>query len=114
MVRDMFTNANPQQQADMLNEILASLNPGVLASLGGVLGGLAAKVGGGHVKISPQQVPEISPQQVETLATHAESHDPGIVDKLGDFYTQHPQLLKTLGSAALTVALAKIADRLRT
>jgi hypothetical protein len=113
MVSDMFTRANPQQQAGMLNQILGSVNPGVLGSLGGVLGGLASQAGGGHVQITPQQASEISPQQVQDLANHAEKQSPGIFDKLGDFYAQHPDLVKTLGSAALTIALAKMANRMR-
>jgi len=106
----IYAKANPQQQAGMLNQILGSLNPGALSSLGGVLGGLA---GGGHVQVSPQQVSEISPSQVQDLANRAEQHSPGVFDRLGQFYAQHPQLVKTLGSAALTIALAKIADRSR-
>ncbi len=113
MVSDMFTRANPQQQAGMLNQILGSVNPGVLGSLGGVLGGLASQVGGGHARITPQQASEISPAQVQDLANHAEKQSPGIFDKLGDFYAQHPDLVKTLGSAALTIALAKMANRMR-
>jgi hypothetical protein len=65
------------------------------------------------VQITPQQASEISPQQVQDLANHAEQHSPGIFDKLGEFYAQHPQLVKTLGSAALTIALAKMANRMR-
>ena len=113
MVRDIYANANPQQQAGMLNQILGSLNPGALSSLGGLLGGLAGGVGGGHVQVSPQQASQISPQQVQDIANHAEQHNPGIFDRLGEFYAQHPQLVKTLGSAALTIALAKIAERTR-
>ena len=113
MVSDMYAKANPQQQAGMLNQILGSLNPGVLSSLGGVLGGLATGAGGGHVQVSPQQVSDISPSQVQDLANRAEQHSPGVFDRLGQFYAQHPQLVKTLGSAALTIALAKIADRSR-
>ncbi len=113
MVSDIYAKANPQQQAGMLNQILGSLNPGVLSSLGGVLGGLAGGAGGGHVQVSPQQVSEIPPSQVQDLANRAEQHSPGVFDRLGQFYAQHPQLVKTLGSAALTIALAKIADRSR-
>jgi hypothetical protein len=113
MVSDMYAKANPQQQAGMLNQILGSLNPGALSSLGGVLGGLAGGVGGGHVQVTPQQVSEVSPQQVQDLANRAEQHSPGIFDRLGEFYAQHPQLVKTLGSAAITIALAKIAERSR-
>jgi hypothetical protein len=113
MVSGIYAKADAQQQAGMLNQILGSLNPGVLSSLGGVLGGLAARAGGGHVQVSPQQVSDISPSQVQDLANRAEQHSPGVFDRLGQFYAQHPQLVKTLGSAALTIALAKIADRSR-
>ena len=55
MVSDMFSRANPQQQAGMLNQILGSLGPGALSSLGaGALGGLAGALGGG-TQITPQQ-----------------------------------------------------------
>ena len=113
MVRDMFSNANPQQQAGMLNQILGSINPGVLSSFGGVLGSLAGQAAGGPMQITPQQASQLSPQQVEDLANHAEQHGTGIFDRLGSFYAQHPQLVKTLGTAALTIALAKMTDRTR-
>ena len=113
MVRDMFAKAPPDQQAGMLNQILAAVNPGVLASMGGVLGGLAKQVGGGHAQITPGQVAEVSPTQVQDLANRVEQHNPGIFDRLGEFYAEHPQLVKTLGSAALTIALAKMANRMR-
>jgi hypothetical protein len=77
MVGYIYAKANPQQQAGMLNQILGSLNPGALSSLGGVLGGLA---GGGHVQVSPQQVSEISPSQVQDLANRAEQHSPGVFE----------------------------------
>ena len=39
MISQMFSRANPQQQAGMLNQILGSLGPGVLSgAAGGVLG----------------------------------------------------------------------------
>ena len=116
MASQAFSKANPQQQAGLLNQILGSLNPGSLGSLGslgGVLGGLVGQFGGGQAQVTPEQASQVSPQQVQDLANHAEQHAPGIFDKLGSFYVQHPQLVKTLGSAAVTVALAKIANRMR-
>jgi hypothetical protein len=116
MASQAFSNANPQQQAGMLNQILGSLNPGSLGSLGalgGVLGGLASQFGSGQTQVTPEQASQVSPQQVQDLANHAEQHAPGIFDSLGNFYAQHPQLVQTLGSAAVTVALAKIANRMR-
>ena len=109
MVRDMFAKANPQQQAGMLNQILSSVSPGVLASLGGAAGALKSSGG----QLTPQQASQLSPQQVQDIANHAEKSNPDIFDKLGSFYAEHPQLVKTLGSAALTIALAKMANRMR-
>ena len=114
MVSEVFSRADPQQRAGMLNQILSSLGAGGLSSLGGgVLGGLLGQLVGSGAPVSPQQASQISPEQVQELANHAEKHDPGVVDKLGSFYAQHPQLVKTLGTAAVTIALAKIADRMR-
>lgn len=113
MVRDVFSRADPHQQAGMLNQILGSLNPGTLGGLGGVLGGLAQQIGGGQMQVSPQQAQQIPPDQVQDLANRAEQHNPGVFDRLGEFYAQHPDLVKTLGSAALTIALAKMANRMR-
>jgi len=117
MVSDVYARAAPNQQAGMLKQILNSLPPGALQSigggaLGGILGQLAA--GGGAAQgVTPQQASQISPSQVQDLANHAERHDPGIFDKLGSFYAEHPDLVKRLGAAALTIAMANIAGRMR-
>ena len=117
MVSDMFAKATPQQQAGMLNQILSSVSPSVLASLGG---GGGPRAGGRPppapppaAHLTPQQASQLSPQQVQDLANHAEKSSPDIFDKLGSFYAEHPQLVKTLGSAAVTIALAKMANRMR-
>jgi hypothetical protein len=94
----------------MLNQILGSVSPGVLASLGGAAGALATT---GTAPVTPEQASQLSPQQVQDIANHAEKSNPDIFDKLGSFYAEHPQLVKTLGSAALTIALAKVANRMR-
>jgi hypothetical protein len=120
MVSDVYAKAGPQQQAGMLNQILGSLGPGALSSLGGgalggVLGGVLAELtrGAGAPQVTPQQASQISPAQVQDLANHAEKHDPGIFDRLGSFYAEHPDLVKKLGAAALTIAMANIAGRMR-
>jgi hypothetical protein len=71
---------------------------------------LLGSLGGGQT-ISPQQAQQVSPEAVQQLAAHAEKNDPSIIDKASAFYAQHPQLVKTLGGAALTIALAKVAQR---
>jgi hypothetical protein len=56
----------------------------------------------------------MTPTQVQDIATQAERNDPGVLDTIGGFYADHPQLVKTLGSAALAIALAGVARRMRT
>ena len=117
MVAQLFGQSNPQQRAGLLNKLLASVGPGVLASLGG--GALAKMLGQGNsagaapVQVSPAQAQQLTPDQVDQLATQAHKHDPGVIDKVGGFYSAHPELVKTLGSAALAIALASIAGRMR-
>lgn len=106
--------SNPQQQAGVLNQLLRSLGPGVLSALGGgILGRMNAAPLGAPAQISPEQASQLTPVQVQEIATQAQQHDPGVLDKIGGFYADHPQLVKTLGSAALAIALAGVAGRMR-
>lgn len=107
MVGQMFSNGNPEQRAGMLNQLLSNISPGVLSSVaGGLFGNLA---GGDQARVSPEQAAQLSPEQVQELAAKAEQQNPGIVERMGDFYAQHPTLVKTIGGAALAVALGAMA-----
>ena len=115
MVGQLFGQSNGQQQAGVLNQLLGSISPGLLSGLaGGVLGRFlgGGRDGGGAAatpSLSPEQASQLTPDQVREIAAHAEQHDPGIVDKVGSFYGQHPQLVKTLGGIALAVILGRMA-----
>ena len=115
MVGQLFGRSNPQQRAGVLNELLSSIGPGVLSALGGgMLGRMLAPSSSASVpRLTPEQASQLNPEQVQEIATHAQQKDPGIVDKIGGIYAQHPQLVKTLGSAALAVVLAGVANRMR-
>jgi hypothetical protein len=118
MAGQLFGQANPNQQAGMLNQLLASMGPSVLSSLLGGAGGTAlasalapAVAGGGApAPLTPDQAARLTPDQVQQIATHAQQNSPGIVEEMSGFYAQHPGLVKTLGSAALSIALAKMAQ----
>jgi len=108
MVGQLFGNSNGQQQAGMLNQILASLGPAAAASLaGGVLGRVMSP---GSSQLTPAQASQLSPQEVSQVVEHAHSANPDIADELAAFYANHAGLIKTLGAAALTVAVAKMKD----
>ena len=113
MVGQMFGQSNPQQQAGVLNQLLRSVGPGVMSALaGGILGRMSAPSSAGPPQLTPQQASQVTPEQVQEIANRAEQHDPGVLDKVGGFYAEHPQLVKTLGSAALAIALAGVASRM--
>lgn len=118
MAGQLFGQANPNQQAGMLNQLLSGMGPSVLASLvggsgGGALSAILGKLTPGAATpaaITPEQASQLTPDQVQQIANHAEQHNPGIVDKMSGFYAEHPGLIKTLGGAALAIALAKMAE----
>jgi len=110
MVGSMFSQSNGEQKAGMLNQLLSSVGPGALASLGGG-GMLSSLLSGGARQLTPEQAQSVSPEIVQQLASHAERADPSIVDKASSFYSQHPALVKTLGAGVLSIAMAKLAQR---
>ena len=108
MVGQLFGNSNGQQQAGMLNQILATLGPAAAASLaGGLLGGVMSP---GSRQITPAQASQLTPDQVQAVVEHAHQTNPGIADEIAGFYAQHSGLIKTLGGAALAIAMAKMKD----
>ena len=60
-------------------------------SLGGLLG---------RSEVSPHEAAAIPQQDVEELARTAEKHDPSVIDRVSELYSEHPGLVKTLGAAA--------------
>jgi len=136
MVGQLFNQSNGQQRASILNTLLAVAGPmilqkimsrgagagntgasgssgagGGLGSLIDLIGGATSNTGGGVPQITPEQAEQISPEAVADIAQEAEKKDPSVIDQISNVYSQHPDLIKTLGAAALTVALASIASR---
>lgn len=109
MVGSLFSQSNGEQKAGMLNQLIASVGPSTVAQMAG--GGMLASLLGGSGQITPQQAQNISPEVVQQIAAHAEKTDPSFVDKASAFYAEHSTLVKTLGGAALSIALAKVAER---
>lgn len=110
MLSTLFSNSNGDQKAGMLNQLLPFVHPGMLSQ---VLSGIGLGSGGKTQELTPEQAQQISPEQVQQLAAHAESSNPSVVDSVSSFYAQHGTLVKTLGGTALSVLLAKVAQRAR-
>lgn len=126
MAGQLFGQSNPTQQAGLLNQLIAGMGPAALAALmngsggsggsgGSALGNILSQLTGGNpsATITPTQAATLSPDQVQVIADQAEKHNPGVIDAISGFYAEHPTLVKTLGSAALSVALAKMAEHSR-
>lgn len=112
MLSTLFTNSNADQKAGMLNQLISSVNPAMLTQILSSAG-IAGPVGGTGTQLTPEQAQKLSPEIVQQLGAHAEKSNPSIIDSVSSFYAQHAGLVKTLGGAALTVALAKVAERQR-
>jgi len=110
MLGSLFNQSSGDQKAGILNQLLAAGGPALLAQLGSSGGGLASLLGGAN-QLTPQQASQVSPEVVQQLAAHAEKSDPSLIDKVSAFYSEHPALIKTLGGAALTIAMAKMAQK---
>ena len=109
MLGTLFSNSNGQQRAGILNQLLSSVGPGLLAS--GGLSSLAGLIRGGQSSITPEQANQVSPEAVQQLAEHAQRQNPSIVDQAGAFYSQHPTLVKALGAGSLTLIMSHLSQR---
>jgi len=114
MVSQLFDKGDPTQRADMLNQLMRGIGPGLLSSVaGGALGNL---FGGNNnnsnapATITPEQAAAMTPEQVKQLAEEAEKENPSIIDRMGDFYAENPTLVKTIGGAALAIVLGRVAQ----
>jgi hypothetical protein len=108
MVSNLFARSNPEQKAGLLSRLLPSAGPGALSAvLGSLLGGASAANG----QVTPQQANQVPPMAVQQLAQHAQNGNPSIVDEIGHFYAQHPQVVTALGGLALSIVLQHMTRR---
>jgi len=109
MVSTMFRQSDPNQQAGLLNQLVGVLGPVALASVP-ALRDLAGSEGGART-VTPAIASQVSAEQVGRLANRAQRADPSIVDQVSGFYAEHPDVVKALGGAAITIAIQYIARR---
>ena len=88
----------------VLSSLLSGAGGAAIASV------LDKSAGNSTETITPEQASQLTLEQVQQMADHAQQSNPSIVDQMSDFYAQHSGLIKTLGGAALAIALAKMAD----
>jgi hypothetical protein len=109
MVSSLFRQSNPDQRAGLLNQLIGAISPAALASIPG-LKELAGSSGGAQ-SVTSQNASQISAEQVQQAAAHAQRENPSIIDQVSGFYAQHPNVVKALGGAAISIAIQHIARR---
>jgi len=115
MVANLFNRSGGAQQAGLINSLIAAAGPALVSQIlsrRGADGTEATRLlNNGQTQLAPEQVQQIPPDAVREIAAQAEQQDPSIIDQISGFYAEHPTLVKTLGGAALSIALAKLAQR---
>ena len=109
IISQLFASGSGDQKTAMLNTLLSSVSPEQRAQLSNLIPGL-----GSNATATSAQAASIAPSAVQTLAQHAEKNDGAVIDKMSTLYAQHPTLVKTLGAAAMAIAMRKIAERHQT
>jgi hypothetical protein len=103
-VSSMYRESNPQQQAGILTQLVQAVGgSGILSKLG-----LNLPAG---APVTPEQAQQISPDTVKEVANQAQQQNPGIVQQAGEFYSQHPQLVKALGTGIAIWAMQRFTRR---
>lgn len=116
MLGSLFGGSNSQQRAGLLNQLISAVGPTLLSSIaGGALGrmfqGAMGARGSTAPVVTPSDADQLTPEQMQQIAVAAEKQDPTILDKVGAYYAQHPEVVKVLGGAALAIALGQMATR---
>ena len=85
----------PAQRGGLMQQLL-----GGFGNSGANVGSLLSQLGINQaVAGNPQSA---TPDEVATLASHAQANAPGVFQEAMSFYSQHPTLVKALGAAAIT------------
>ena len=108
MVSTLFTHSNPDQKAGLLTRLLGAAGP---PTLSGPLAAILGSASRAPAPVTPEQANQVPPEAVQHLAQHAQNGNPSIVDEVGHFYSQHPQVVTALGGLALSIAIQHMARR---
>ena len=105
LVGQLFGNASADQKAGMVNALLGAVPADERSKLASLLPGLS-----GMGQVTGTQASALTPQAIINAAAQVGTQ-PKVIDQMSQFYAQHPALVKTLGTAALMVAMRRMAAR---
>jgi hypothetical protein len=110
MVGQLFGNSPGAQRANILGTLASAVGPAVLSQILAKHGTTAIQT----PQVSAETAQQIPPDAVREIAEAAEQKDPSIIDRISHAYADQPQIVKTLGKAALAVALAQMVRKQQT
>ncbi len=115
MTASLFGQSNPQQKAGLLAQLAGAIGPRMLATIaGGALGRfMHGRTAAASAPAPDSDATQVSDAQVREIAEAARQSDPGVLDRVGAYYAQHPDVVKVLGGTALAIALGQIAQRMK-
>lgn len=113
MVGHLYDRSDPHVRAGLLNEILGSLGGAAAGGLAsGPLGGLLRRMAP-RSQVTEEDARHVPSSDVQVAAREAARANPGIIQRVSRFYAEHPQLVQTLGQAAIAIAMNGMARRRR-
>jgi hypothetical protein len=115
LVGQLFRNSDGPMRSNLLNSMVGILGPEVLSRVLGRTGGrdLPSESGVYNRELTPEDAERVPPEAVEELADQAQQKDPGVIDRISDFYAEHPTLVKSLGAGVLGIAMSHLSKQKR-
>ncbi len=104
MVAHLFSRSNPEQKAGLLNRLI-TVSPASAADE-------LLRLIGPNREVTTQEAANISPDIVKKIAGEAEKQVPSAVDRVSEYYAEHPNLVKTLGIGSLVSFMRRIGGQL--
>jgi hypothetical protein len=86
MLANLFGQSNPNQRAGLLNSLLGRT-------------------------VTAEQASQMSRDEVQQMAAHAEGQNPSVIDQVSQFCAQHPDMMKAVGGLALSIAIQHMMQR---
>lgn len=111
----LFGGSDAQQRSGLIAQLIRAVGPAALSSIaGGAFSRLGQAVGQqGQPNAPSVDADGVGAEQVREIANAAEKGDPTIMDRVGSFYAQHPEVFKVLGGSVLAIALGQMAQRMK-
>ena len=110
MVAHLFERSEPHVRAGLLDNLLAGLSPSPHAGSRGPLGDVWRRYSAG-ARVDPDRAATVGRTEVEEVARQARKQNPGVLERVSRFYARHPEIVRSLGQVAMSIALSKMARR---